>query len=165
MPPVWPRIFATQPADANVPGSYIDDDFNAAVKAAGGAGYEVAWFSNFITADIALPVANTLVTGPSIAQGTAGTWLVGGKLSFIDTASSAKFFGVMTDGTTSFAGGQVQTVGANLPAEINFGAIVGSPAGNLRLQLASATTTTGIMQHGSLGLANLISYIWALRIG
>ncbi len=117
--------------------------------------------SNVLGADVTMGSANTDFTGPSMAQGTTGTWLVVGKITLVDTASNV-FIVKLTDGTTvydtAFTRGNITAPQA--PTVLH--AIVTNPAGNMRM-LAQNNGTGGTIKFNASGQSK-DSSIYGVRI-
>lgn len=95
--------------------------------------------------------------GPSVAQGTSGTWLVGGTIEVYDTAGAASINVKLWDGTTAIATTTVFSGGANFTSPVSLFGVMASPAGNLRLSAQDTTSVNGKIAAGG----NIV----AIRIG
>ena len=97
-----------------------------------------------LSADVSLNVSGTYFDGPSIAQGTSGTWFVSGSVTIKDTVGGSNFDAKLWDGTTVVASASVQTTGtASLVIALS-GYIV-SPAGNLKITVKVNSTSGKIL--------------------
>jgi hypothetical protein len=122
-----------------------------------GANYQTAFatVSPAITASLGADVAmnNTAnyFDGPSIPQGTLGTWWVSGTVSVWDTAGAANFFCKLWDGTTVIASSaaNAQTAAANQSVALS--GFITSPAANIRMSCRDSTATTGVIKFNSTG--------------
>lgn len=94
-------------------------------------------------ADVALNATGSYFDGPSIAQGTTGTWFVSGSVLLKDTAGAATFIAKLWDNTTVVALGAADSTGANKYVTISLSGYIVSPAGNLRISCRDATSTSG----------------------
>jgi len=113
-------------------------------------------------ADVSMSVAGTYYDGPSIAQGTSGTWLAMGTITLLDTqASSVKF--KMWDGTTVIDSGRAVGLVANGAWTFHFSGYITSPAGNLRISASNDGNTTGKIVFNASGNSK-DSTITAIRI-
>ncbi|MGY3527288.1 hypothetical protein [Bradyrhizobium sp. USDA 4452] len=110
--------------------------------------------------DIAMNVANTYFDGPSVAQGSTGTWFVCGTLTVIDTAASRNFDAKLWDGTTVISSCTVSTAGANFSDTITLCGFITSPAGNLRISCRTNSTTAKIQfnQSGNIKDSTITAY-------
>ncbi len=96
-----------------------------------------------ITASISTNTSSTttgvFVDGPSVAQGTAGTWYVSGHLSLEAINGAASAAAKLWDGTTVIDSGQVACHAASATQDCALSGFIASPAGNLRLSFTSLT--------------------------
>jgi len=119
--------------------------------------------SNILGADVVLNNTGLYFVGPSMAQGTSGTWLVTGYVTVRDTSAAAGFDVALNDGTTNYATGRGATVGSGSSTVITLTAIVTSPAGNLRMSVRDVGSTNGLIQFNATG-NNKDSAIYGIRI-
>jgi hypothetical protein len=91
--------------------------------------------------------------GPSIAQGTSGTWWVSATVTVWDTAAAAQFSAKLWDGTTVIASCRSASLAANINLSISLSGYIASPAANLRISCTSnaagATSAFKFNQTGS----------------
>ena len=99
--------------------------------------------TNSIASNVALNNISTYFTGPTVAQGTSGTWQVSGTVTVFDTAGVANMDVKLWDGTTVIASARHTTPGANFYATIALSGTITSPAGNLRLSVKDISSTSG----------------------
>jgi hypothetical protein len=88
---------------------------------------------------------STYADGPSIAQGTAGTWWVSGHVTVTDTATGNSIVAKLWDGTNIVDSAYVTVTGANFGQQIALSGYIVSPAGNLKISCKSVTTATSKM--------------------
>jgi len=120
--------------------------------------------TNSLGADVALNNTGTYFDGPSVAQGTSGTWFVSGTVTCWDTSAAARFNCKLWDGTTVIASaGCVSHAGSNEVSITLSGYIVG-PVGNLRISVKDSTATSGAILFNQSGNSK-DSTITAIRIG
>jgi hypothetical protein len=113
-------------------------------------------------ADVSMSVAGTYYDGPSIAQGTSGTWLAMGTITVLDSnASNAKF--KMWDGTTVIDSGRAVGLVTNGGFTFHFSGYIVSPAGNLRISASNDGNTSGKIVFNASGNSK-DSTITAIRI-
>lgn len=120
--------------------------------------------TNSLSGDVALNNTANFFDGPSVAQGTAGTWFVSGTISVNDTAGGAVFHAKLWDGTTVISAGVTNTSTANQIGSIALSGIITSPAGNLRISAKDSTSTSGNIKFNITGTSK-DSTITAVRIG
>jgi hypothetical protein len=94
-------------------------------------------------ADVLLNNTLNYFPGPSIAQGTTGTWWVSGTVTVTDTAGAAKINAKLWDGTTVIASASGSVSAAVLRTSISLSGFIASPAANLRISVQDATAVTG----------------------
>jgi hypothetical protein len=94
-------------------------------------------------ADVALNNTANYFDGPSIAQGSTGTWYVSGTVTVTDTGGSATFHVKLWDGTTIIASAATTINAATLFNTITLSGYLASPAGNLRISVKDNSNTTG----------------------
>lgn len=114
-------------------------------------------------ADVSLNNTGSYFTGPSVAQGTTGTWFVTGTVTLIDTAATATVHCKLWDGTTVISSCSTRlqnTLGGN-PATLS--GIITSPSGDLRISCQDVSATTGKILFNQSGNSK-DSHITAVRI-
>lgn len=114
-----------------------------------------AWFAtsasqitNSLSGDVSLNNTSNYFDGPSVAQGSTGTWFCSGTVTLLDPSGAQDNMAVkLWDGTTVIASTAV-TVGtqANQGCAISLSGYLASPAGNLRISVRDTTTTTGLIK-------------------
>jgi hypothetical protein len=120
--------------------------------------------TNSLSGDVALNNTALYFDGPSVAQGTVGTWFVSGTVTVDDTGGAANFYAKLWDGTTVIASGAVQISAASQRRTISLSNFITSPAGNLRISCRDANGTTGVILFNQSGNSK-DSTITAIRIG
>lgn len=104
----------------------------------------VSSLTNTLGADVALSNTASYFTGPTVAQGTSGTWFASGCVTLIDTANTGVYSVKLWDGTTVMASTRmVSAIGAGNPTTVALSGIITNPAGNIRIDVKDATTTSG----------------------
>lgn len=109
--------------------------------------------TNSLGADVAINVINTDFTGPTIAQGTTGTWWASGQIT-IDGQQTGSLFKVrLWDGTTVIDSASVTMIGTSPGGmDVHLSGYLASPAGNIRITLQCTNATVNIIR------ANLSGY-------
>lgn len=120
--------------------------------------------TNSLSGDIALNNTGNYFTGPSVTQGSLGTWLVMGTVTFQDTAGGAQFVAKLWDGTTVVASGDVVTSAINEIGAMALSGFITAPAGNLRIDVRDTGSTSGKIVFNASGNSK-DSTITAVRIG
>lgn len=110
--------------------------------------------TNSLSGDVALNNTANYFDGPSVAQGSTGTWCASGTVTVKDTAGAASnIYAKLWDGTTTIASTATQTTTAGTPATISLSGCLATPAGNLRISVRDVATTTGVIQFNQTGLS------------
>jgi hypothetical protein len=102
--------------------------------------------TNSLGADVALNNTANYFTGPTVAQGTSGTWFASGTVTLTDTAGAAFFYVKLWDGTTVIASGVVRTDVASAIDTVSLSGYLASPAGNIRISVRDVTSTSGAIK-------------------
>lgn len=118
--------------------------------------------TNTLGADVALNNIANYFAGPTVAQGTSGTWLATGSVTVLDP-SLAVFFAKLWDGTTIIASA-AQWANTNQPFAIHLSGIISAPAGNIRIDVRDSSNTTGAIKFNASGNSK-DSTLAVLRIG
>lgn len=105
-------------------------------------GFSPAPTTNSLGADVLLNNIGTYFDGPSIAQGTSGTWWASGTVTLQDSAVAA-IPCKLWDGTTVIASVNGFISVANSNNAVTLSGFISSPAGNIRISCKDATNTTG----------------------
>ncbi len=110
--------------------------------------------------------ASTGTTGPTVAQGTVGTWFASGNVAVTDTVSSRNFTATLTDGAATIDGSQVLTGAANSVSNMALSGVIANPAGNIRIVVSAGTSGSALILSTSTVLAQTaISTLTVFRIG
>lgn len=97
-----------------------------------------------LTADVLLNNIANYFDGPSVAQGSVGTWFASGKVTVSDSVGPTSFFFKLWDGTTVVDSGYVtQTANANYGMLVAMSGIFVNPTGNIRISVRDVNLTTG----------------------
>jgi hypothetical protein len=109
--------------------------------------------TNSLAADVALNNTGTYFTGPTIAQGAAGTWLAIGSVTLTDTAGIAGILLRLTDGTNIRDSGEIQTTNISGVGQqkVTLSAVFPTPPGNIRLLAKDVSLATGKILFNSSG--------------
>jgi hypothetical protein len=118
--------------------------------------------TNSLGADVALNNTANYFTGPTVAQGTSGTWFASGTICINDTAGAAAFNVKLWDGTTVIASARHVTPSAS-SMSISISGYIASPAGNIRISVQDTTATTGKINFNASGNSK-DSTLTAIRI-
>lgn len=120
--------------------------------------------TNSLGADVNLNNTANYFDGPSVAQGTSGTWFVSGSILVQDTAGAATIYVKLWDGTTVIAMAKARVLAAAGEVIVALSGYISAPAGNLRMSARDTTSTSGVIEYdGGSGLGKM-STITAIRI-
>ena len=122
---------------------------------------------SYLTTPVNFTSGTTWFDGPSVAQGTVGTFLVIARASCTDSAAASPFAARITDGTNVYdTSSYFYSLVAGSFIDKIMVAIVASPAGNLKLQAQIArSATTGQLTANVQGVtAPRDTFIMAIRI-
>lgn len=117
--------------------------------------------TNSLSGDVNLNNTAAFFDGPSIAQGTSGTWFVSGNVTLLDT-STAVYSVKLWDGTTVVAS-TLMTGTANFQINVALSGFITSPAANLKISVSDISNTSGKIKFNLTGNSK-DSTITAIRI-
>ena len=120
--------------------------------------------NNTLGGNVTMTTAGTYYDGPSMAQGTSGTWFVTGCVVVTNSGSSA-YRAELWDGTTVFDSAQasLSTFSGGVTTRICLSAIVTNPAANLKISATNITNSGGSIQSNASGFGH-DSQIQGVRI-
>jgi hypothetical protein len=132
----------------------------------GGGGSSLAVSLSKITAslgaDVALNNSANYFDGPSVAQGTSGTWFASGTVTLTGSAAS-EIWAKLWDGTTVIASASVPIYTGSGRISVTLSGYIASPAGNIRISCRDSFTTTSTIEFNRTGNSK-DSTITAVRI-
>ena len=114
----------------------IRGSLNAQGGFAGGA---LTLFTSTLGADVPISTSSGFFDGPSVAQGTAGTWLATGQIQFNATVSSQIFNVKLWDGTNNIAEQVYYTNAGVFIGQTALSGVITNPVGNIRLSVHIGT--------------------------
>jgi hypothetical protein len=130
-----------------------------------GATCGLAVASNAITGNVSLNNAANYFDGPSMAQGTTGTWFASGQVLLNSSGGTNELFRCkLWDGTTIIASASVIYIAGNGPQSVSLAGYLAAPAGNIRISCRDTTSTNGTMNANVDGVSNTASSIFGVRI-
>lgn len=119
--------------------------------------------TNALSGDVSLSNTSNYFDGPSMAQGTSGTWFASGTVTLIDTAGTAQIYCKLWDGTTVLASTDVTVPTASYIYSISLSGYIVSPAANIRISCKDNNSTSGKILFNTTSLSK-DSTIWGIRI-
>lgn len=115
------------------------------------SGVSLTTATNALGADVLLNNTSTYFDGPSMAQGTTGTWLVSGSVTVNDGSGAATIYCKLWDGTTVINSGVTTVSATSSGSTIALSGILASPAANIRISCRDVTSTNGRIFFNSTG--------------
>jgi len=106
--------------------------------------------TNSLSGDVAMNNTANYFDGPSVAQGSTGTWMATGTVVTKDTAASA-IACKLWDGTTVFASSQQNMATTNVALTFSLSGVIVSPAGNIRISCRDLSATSGSIKFNESG--------------
>lgn len=107
--------------------------------------------TNSIAGDVAMNNTANYFTGPTVAQGSSGTWFASGTVTVNDTGAAASIYCKLWDGTTVIASTLARNIDGTSPESISLSGYLASPAGNIRISCRDITATTGVILFNATG--------------
>lgn len=98
--------------------------------------------TNSLGADISLSNTANYFDGPSVAQGSGGTWFASGTVTVTDS-TTAVIKAKLWDGTTVIASTEEVCLSTETVISISLSGMINNPAGNIRISVNDTTTTAG----------------------
>ena len=94
-----------------------------------------------LTGDVALTATGSYFDGPSVSQGTSGTWCAVGAVTVSNTAAGDNYYAKLWDGTSIIASSVTRTAGAAVIESVSLSGCINSPAGNIRISVRDINNT------------------------
>lgn len=145
-------------------GSGTIASWNLNVAGQVGASASITSIAASLGADVSLNNTSNYFDGPSVAQGTSGTWFVSATVSVVDTAGAGGFLAKLWDGTTVIAAAADFTAAASQDASITLSGVITNPAGNLRVSVRDYSSSSGKIEANRSNQGNRDSTITAIKI-
>jgi hypothetical protein len=122
--------------------------------------------TNSLTSDVALNNTALYFDGPSVAQGTVGTWFVMGEFCYKAGVAGATVYYRMWDGTTIISSGAfIEGTGTvvNSITCFSLSGIISNPTGNIKISVQDSYSTLSLITFNT-GAVGKNSTISAIRI-
>jgi hypothetical protein len=95
--------------------------------------------------NVALSNIANYFDGPSVAQGTSGTWFADGTVTVTVPGGATEIYAKLWDGTTVIASTAAPIYTAGAAISISLSGYIASPAGNIRISCRDVSRTDGSM--------------------
>ena len=99
--------------------------------------------TNSITSSVALNNTSNFFDGPSVAQGTVGTWFASGTVTIQNSTAGDQVWCKLWDGTTIISSSGVTAGTANTAFAVPLSGVIASPAGNIRISCRDPNSVNG----------------------
>lgn len=106
---------------------------------------KAAKLTNSLSGNVSLSNTGNYFDGPTVAQGTVGTWFASGSVTIQDTAGAAVVQAKLWDGTTVISSGVAAIAAANGRVVIALSGYLTSPAANIKISCKDTTSTSGLI--------------------
>jgi hypothetical protein len=113
-------------------------------NAGGYCSISAGMLTNSLGANVAMNNSTLYFAGPTVAQGSTGTWCASGTVTLSDSVAGTLFALKLWDGTTVVASGETQLASANGNLTASLSGCLASPASNLRIDVKASATTASI---------------------
>jgi hypothetical protein len=133
------------------------------ITTTGSLAVSLSSLTNSLGADVALNNTANYFDGPSIAQGTSGTWFVSGTVTINTAAATSVVHIKLWDGTSVVSSSYAVILNTVTVASISLSGVITSPAANLRISVRDTSNTTSSIRFNLTGNSK-DSTITAVRI-
>lgn len=158
--PAWGKIASSH---LNITTTSCTGQFVSAISATvGGTCSGLTPITNSLAANVALNNIVTYFDGPSIAQGTSGTWFSFGTVS-ITGATNDSIVCKLWDGTTIMASATAGIASSSAAIAVSLSGYLAAPAGNIKISCIDASGTTGSIRFNDSG-SSKDSTLSAIRV-
>jgi len=120
--------------------------------------------TNSLSGDVALSATGSYFDGPSVAQGTSGTWLASGTVTVTLGTANHVIYAKLWDGTTVIASVVFGNPGASGTVSASLSGYLTNPAANIKISVRDTTATDSTMKFNSSGNSK-DSTLTAIRVG
>jgi len=140
--PVWATVSGTGTVTSVTCGTGLN---GGTFTTSGTCSVNLSALNNALGSNVLLNSTGTFFDGPSVAQGTSGTWWAAGSVTLQDSAGSATMICKLWDGTTVISAGVLSTTAANGRAVMTLSGYLASPAANIKISCQDGTSTSGFI--------------------
>jgi len=145
------------------PGDILPLNYGTGLTSAGGnLNADLSVLTNSLGSPVTMTTEGTYYDGPSVAQGTSGTWLAVGQVSVSGNAVGNYVTCKLWDGTTLIASAGIQTAGSNIDSMPLSGMLV-NPAANIKISCEDSSANGGTI-NSSTGAESKASTLTVIQI-
>ncbi len=123
----------------------------------------LAFVNNSLGSPVNLSSTATTFLGPTVSQGTSGTWFVSGTVGITDTGGSNFTYAKLWDGTTIIDSGVARIAALGSQVTVSLSGVISAPVGNINIS-CNSNSATGVIAASFFGYAK-DSTLTAIRIG
>lgn len=120
------------------------------ITTTGTCAVNLSTLTNSLSGNVALNNTANYFTGPTVAQGTVGTWCASGTVTLFDTVI-ANFVVKLWDGTTVISSAVTSNYVAVKDTAVSLSGCITNPAGNIRISAKDTTAVTGSIDFNDSG--------------
>jgi len=113
------------------------------ITTSGTVALNVQALTTSLPGDVTITNNTSYFDGPSVSQGTTGTWFASGFVTLVDSVAASNVFCKLWDGTTVIANGRGTIVSTSQPVTLTLSGIITSPAGNIKISCKDITAANG----------------------
>lgn len=117
----------------------------------------------YLGSDVNLNNASNYFPGPSVAQGSTGTWYACGTVTTLNTSGPDQFWAKLWDGSTVINSGGFSSSATNFGGAITLCGTLAAPAGNIRIDVRDPGSTNGVLKFNLTGTSKDSSIV-AFRV-
>jgi len=107
--------------------------------------------TNSLSGDVTLNNTANYFDGPSIAQGTVGTWFASGQIVARSTLAGDDIYCKLWDGTTLINSGKMTIPVNNFRVLMSLSGVITAPVGNIRISIRSPNNTAAVVEFNGTG--------------
>jgi hypothetical protein len=113
------------------------------ITTSGTVALNVQALTTSLTGDVTITNNTSYFDGPSVSQGTTGTWFASGFVTLVDSVAASNVLCKLWDGATVIASGRGSIISNPQPVTITLSGIITSPVGNIKISCKDVTAGNG----------------------
>lgn len=103
--------------------------------------------TNSLGANVTITPISTYVDGPSVAQGSSGTWYASGTVTLVNNSAATNHYSCkLWDGTTVIDSARFTQLSTGAEVVVALSGVITSPAGNIRISVSNSDNNTAAFQ-------------------